>query len=90
MICNALMPPFAGEHEMDNAKPVAKRFVGILKDRANQNGEPIAIASALLALPMPFARGEIVDGGIAAPRATRVFRPAPGLQVGFASILMRE
>jgi hypothetical protein len=84
---------FAGEHEMGNPKPVSKRLVGVLEDGPDEKREPIPSRpprSALCALPMPLAGGQIIDGGIAAAGATGAFRPAASLQVDPASILIRE
>ena len=36
----------AGQHQMHDAEPVAKRLVRVLKDRARDNGEPIALHPA--------------------------------------------
>jgi hypothetical protein len=81
---------FAGEHKMGNAKPFPQGLVGILEDGPDQNGEAVAIGRALMALPMPLAGSEIIDTGIAAAGAADAFRPAPSLQIGPASVLVRE
>jgi hypothetical protein len=66
----------AGQHEMNNAVPVPERLVGILEDRADQDGEPVAVRGAFVALPMPFAGAEIIHGRVATARANNAFRPA--------------
>src|ERR1051326_4598561 len=81
---------FAGQHHVDDAIPVAKRLVGVLEDRSYQDGEPIAVGIALLALPVPLARGEVIDLGIAATRAVDAVGPAPRLKVCPAGIFMRK
>jgi hypothetical protein len=81
---------FAGQYEMDHAVPIAERLVRVLEDRSDQNREPIAVRGALVALPMPFARSKVIDCRIAATRAVDALRPAPGLQIGPASIFVGE
>src|SRR5262249_44562354 len=78
----------AGEHEVDHTKPVPQRLVCVLKNRPGDNKKTIAVFGALLTLPMPFARGQVIDGWITATRAINAFRPATGFQIGFAGILM--
>jgi hypothetical protein len=83
----------AGQHQVDDTIPVTERFVGVLKDRPGEMGKAIAhrtSRSAFRALPVPFARRQIVDSGIAASRAAHAFGPAAGDKVGFASFLIWE
>jgi hypothetical protein len=80
----------AGQHQMRDFEPVAERLVGILEDRSDQNGEPIAVRGALLALPMPLAGFEFIDGGIATARANRPFGPAAGFEIPFAGVLVPD
>lgn len=80
----------AGQHQVDDAKPLSEGFIRVLEDRSNQDGEPIAVRRAFFALPMPFAGGKVIDGGIATARAADAFRPSASPQIGFAGILIRE
>jgi hypothetical protein len=78
----------AGEHEMRDTKPITKRLVRILEDRPDQKRETIAVWGARFALPVPFARRQIVNSAIAATRAARTLWPATRLQIDFAGILV--
>jgi hypothetical protein len=83
----------AGRHQVDDLEPVAERFVCIFKDRSGDDREAIACRaarSALCALPVPLTRMQVVDAGIAATRTDDALRPAAGLQVGFASVVVTE
>ena len=79
---------FAGGHKVHDLEPLAERLVGVLKNRADQNREAIALRIALLALPMPLAGLQVINGGVATARADNAVRPAAGLQVGFAGVLV--
>jgi hypothetical protein len=84
---------FAGRHEMDDLEPFAKRLVRVLEDGPGNDGKTIASIAArstLRALPVPLARMQVIDGGIATARADNALRPAAGLQVGFASIVVTD
>jgi hypothetical protein len=86
-------PLLAGEHQVDDAIPFAKRLVGILKNGIDQDREPIAggtARSTLRALPMPFARWQVVYCRIATTRAANALWPTPRLQVRFAGIFVRK
>ena len=80
----------AGQHQMRDFEPIAERLVRVLEDRPDENGEPIAVRGALLALPMPLAGLEFIDGGIATARANRAFRPSAGFQIPLAGILVSD
>src|SRR5207248_2067192 len=80
----------AGHHQMRDFEPVPQRLVGVLEDRPDQNGEPIAVRGALLALPMPLAGFEFIDRRIATARANRAFRPSAGFQIPLAGILVSD
>ena len=75
---------------MRDFEPVAERLVGVLEDRPGDMGKPIAVRGALFALPMPLARLEVIDLGIAAARAMHAIGPPTGDQIGFAGIFVRE
>jgi hypothetical protein len=84
---------FAGQHQMRDLEPLAERLVGVLKNRASDDGKAVArIASwsALRALPMPFASVQVIDRRIAATRAVNAVGPAAGLQIGAARILVPD
>jgi len=67
----------ANEHEVDDAIPVTERLVRVLENSSSNNGEPIAIGQACLALPMEGLVGRgIIEVWIAATRATDAIRPA--------------
>ena len=80
----------AGEHEVGNLEPVAKRLVRVLEDRARNVREAVAVWRTFFALPVPFARRQIVNRGVAAARATNALRPAARHQVGPAGIFVGE
>src|ERR1700730_1423589 len=45
----------AGQHQMNDTEPVAKRLICVLEDRPGNVGEPISgVRGALIALPMPW------------------------------------
>jgi hypothetical protein len=81
----------ASEHHMHDAEPIPERLVGILEDRANQNGEAIAytIRRAPIAIPVKEL-AMLMDVGIAATRAYNAFRPAILNQIRLASLFIRE
>jgi hypothetical protein len=84
---------FAGRHQVHDLEPVAQRLVGVLKDRSGDDGEPIAhrtARSALRALPVPLARRQVIDGGIATTRAAHAFRPAARFQISLGRIVIAE
>ena len=53
----------AGQHEVDDAEPVAKRLIGVLEDRAGDMREAVVGLGrrALVALPIPWHRAVLVD-----------------------------
>jgi hypothetical protein len=80
----------ASEHKVDDAEPIAKRFIGVLKNRPGDDRKSISGRGALRALPMPFAGFEVIDLGIAATRAMYAVRPSTGLQIGLACVFVRK
>src|SRR5207253_10648494 len=78
----------ASEHQMDNAIPIAQRLLGIFKYGPGKDREPITARRTFMALPVPFAGSEIIDGRIAATWAANAFRPASGVQVRLASLFV--
>lgn len=84
---------FAGQHQMHDAEPLAQGLIGVLKDRPGDDRKTIArraAGGALRALPMPRARGQLIDLDIAATRANHASGPAASLEVRPASVLVRE
>ena len=84
---------FAGQHQVDDAKPLSEGLIRVLENGPGNDGEPIAgraAGSAFGTLPMPFAGRQVIDSGIAATRAADAFWPSTDLQIGFAGIFIRE
>lgn len=81
----------AGKHEMGDAEPVAKRFFRVLKNRARQRRETVALWRALAALPMEgLVAGRIVEVRIATAGAMDAFRPAPRYEVAKAGFVVTK
>lgn len=83
----------AGQHQMDDAKPLSEGLIRILKDGPGDDGETIAgraARSTFGTLPMPFAGWQVIDSRIATTRAADSLRPSASLQIGFAGIFIRE
>ena len=68
----------AGQHQVSDLEPVPQRLVGVLKDRASDDGKAIAVLGAFLALPVPFARRQVIDSGVAATRAADALQASGG------------
>jgi hypothetical protein len=83
-------PLFASQHQMNNAEPIAKRLIRVLEYCSGNMGKAVTVWRALFTLPMPFAGGKIVNGGIATTRATNALRPAARDQVRLTGIFVRE
>jgi hypothetical protein len=79
----------AGEHQVRDAEPLAERLVRVLKDRARNMREAIAVHLASLALPV-MAGCQSVNLGVAATRAMNAVRPSPRDQINAASFLIGE
>lgn len=80
----------AGQHQMHNAEPLAQRLIRVLENRPGDDRETVALRGAILALPMPRARLQLIDLGVAAAWAGDFLRPAPRLQVALAIFLSDE
>ena len=78
---------FAGQDQVRDLEPVAKRLVGILEDGPSDAGETVSVCSADFALPME-ARRQLVDLRVAAARAFDAIWPTPRHQVGLTSIFV--
>jgi len=83
-------PFLAGQHQVNDAKPLAKVDLRVLENRPHQHREPIVVAgNASIANPMEGA-GMRLDLRIAATWAHDRFRPAMFGQVQLASLFVRE
>jgi hypothetical protein len=81
---------FAGEHQVNDAIPVAKRLIRVFEDCSGNMRKAIAVWCALFTLPMPLTGRKIVHGGVAATGATDALRPAPRDQIRLASLFVRK
>jgi hypothetical protein len=78
----------AGQHKMDDTKPIAERFIRVFENRSCNMREAIAFRRASVALPMPrHCRDSVIDHGTA-PRAANAFGPAPADEVGTTSVFV--
>jgi hypothetical protein len=81
---------FAGGHQMNDLEPVAEGLVGIFEDGPGNKRKPIAVRGALLALPMPLAGRQVINGGVATTGADDALRPAASLQIGFGGFIIAK
>jgi hypothetical protein len=84
---------FARQHQMDDFEPLAEWLVRVFEDRPSDDGKAVASIAprgALRALPMPLARRQVIDGGVAATRTDNALRPTAGHQVSLARILVTD
>lgn len=82
----------AGQHQVNDAEPLAEGFVRVLEDRPGSVRETVAgrtARSALRALPV-VAGSERIDLQIATARTMNALRPAAGDQIGDAGFLVGE
>jgi hypothetical protein len=83
---NALL---AGQHHMDDAKPVAERLIRVLEDGPGDMGEAIArIGRASVALPTPGHRRDAMGDYCPTTRAADAIWPAPSHEVSATGILI--
>jgi hypothetical protein len=81
----------AGEHEMDNAIPIAKRLIGILEYCSGSMRKAIAgIRSALIALPTPWPIRQFMRVLSTAARAPNTFWPTAPDEICATRIFVRE
>ena len=78
----------AGEHHVDDAEPLPKWLVRVLKDRPCDMGELIAVRIAAVALPFERPASDGVIGARSAAWASNALRPAMSHQIGAASLLV--
>ncbi|VTZ48326.1 hypothetical protein MPC4_10276 [Methylocella tundrae] len=84
-------PFLAGQHQVNDAKPLAERLVGVLEDCSREVRKPIAgLWRALVALPAPRAARVLMGVLSAAARATNAVRPAARNEIGAASVFVRK
>lgn len=81
----------AGEHEVDDAKPVPQIDIGVFEDGPGDIGEAISPAlTAIGALPMPLAGLEGIDASRVATRAMDAIWLAVSDRIGVTRILIGE
>jgi hypothetical protein len=85
-------PFLAGEHQENDAEPLAQRLIRVLEDRAGDVREAVIGPrwGAHVAEPIPRHRAMAFDLDIAATRASDASRPAVPDEISAASILVRE
>lgn len=85
-------PFLAGEHQVDDAEPLAQGLIRVLKDRAGDVREAVVGAGrrASVAEPVPSHCPVRFDFGIAAARASDEFRPAVLSEIEAARVFVRE
>lgn len=83
---------FGREHEVDDPKPVAQGFVGVLEDCAGDVAETVVGARrrTFVAQPIPSPRAVFTDLCIAATGASHALRPAVSYEVGATGVLGGE
>jgi hypothetical protein len=81
----------AGQHQVNDAEPVAKRLVCIFEDSPGDMGKSISgLRGALIALPTPrHCRDLPIDLGPTA-RAAYTLRPTAPHKIGATSVFVRE
>jgi hypothetical protein len=81
----------ANEHQVNDAIPIAKRFVGVLENRPGNDGESIGDAlSAVHAFPFESHGFEFIDVAASATRATDPFGPTACNEIDATRILVGE
>lgn len=80
----------AGQHKMDDAKPLTKVDVRIFEDCSGDVGKAIAAGAAIGAFPFELHRLERVGARSATTRASDAIRPTARDQIRIAGILIRE
>lgn len=82
----------AGQHEMDDAEPLAKGLIRVLENRAGNVGEAVVGCGrrASIAQPIPFHRSVLFNVHIAATRASDALRPTMPDQICATLIFVRE
>ncbi len=82
---------FARQHVVDDAKPVTKRLIGVLENRAGEVRKAVAtLRGALVALPMPRLVIKLMGVCGATARAMNAFGPTLAGEIGAASLFIGE
>ena len=77
----------ADQDQVNDTKPIAKRFVRVLENRARDVREPIAVRSALFALPMTPG-SERIDLRVPTTGADRAIGPTSRDEIGAAMVFV--
>ncbi len=80
----------AGQHQIDDLEPNVHGLIRVLKDRADQHGEPIAALVAFVTLPVKRSGLYHIHVIVVAARAANASRPAPSGQIRLAGIISRK
>ena len=85
-------PFLAGQHQMQDAEPVAERLIGVLENRPADMREAVigSRGRARVAQPVPFHGAVRLDVGIAATRANDKLGPAVFGEIQAARIFVGE
>jgi hypothetical protein len=82
-------PLFAGQHEVDDLEPIAKRLVRVLENRARNVRETVArLRRTLVALPMPRIALQLSGLRSATAGAMNALRPSLTDQIGATGFLI--
>jgi hypothetical protein len=80
---------YTGEHQMNNAVPIAQRLISVFENRARKVGETIcASLAAIRAFPVPFPGFEIINPFASATRTADAFRPTLANEVSTTGIFV--
>jgi hypothetical protein len=81
----------AGQHEVDDAEPLAQRLIGVFEDRVDQDREPVTVISRSACVADPVeALGVRLNLRVAAARADDELGPAMLGEVELAGVVGRE
>lgn len=80
----------ANQHQIDDLEPNPQRHIGILEDRPNQDGEPIALVRAVPAKPMEWPSLQFPNLFVPTARALHSTRPAASRQISLTGFVIRE
>lgn len=79
-----------GQHHVDDFEPLAEADIGILKWRADRDGETVAGTRAPAALPVERPGFQLGQLFIVAPGAAHAFRPTPSREISLAGFVRGE
>jgi hypothetical protein len=80
----------AGQHKVDDAKPLSQVYIRVLENRSGNVREPIAARAAIRAFPFEFHGSERIDPRTAAAGTVDAIGPTMGHEIGVAGVLVRE